>query len=242
MRRLLAAAVLLVMGLVGWQGWKWQSDLRCQYITVDGNAHAERDTLLSLARVDTMQRLYSIDPVLVADRLRRHPWVREAEATRRPTGTLAITVQERRPVALALDAEGLPAYYLDGQGYMMPVENGPAHDVPLLRGGAAAYNPLQPVTKEPVRSLLAALAELKAGTAALVSELEVTSGGEVSLRTTPTPDHGSLRVRLGGEGFRQRMQRLHDFWRQAVIARPELRYEHIDLRFKNQIITRETTP
>ena len=229
------------MGVVGWQGWKWQANLRCRSITITGNHHAERAALLERARVDTMQRLYDIEPMLVADRLQRHPWVASAQVTRRPTGTLEITVQERKPVALVVNEDGVPSFYLDRRGFAMPAGTKAPYDVPLLRAEGLTYHPLQPVQDARVRAVLTALQEVPPTAEALVSEMSVRPTGEVWLRTTPVRGRGSIRVRLGRRRLAQKMSRLQSFWRQAVLPRPQTQFALIDLRFANQIVTREET-
>ena len=238
-RRLLTAVVLLAMAGAGWQGWKWQADLRCRHITITGNRHAERAALLERARVDTTRLLYDIEPMLVADRLQRHPWVKSAQVTRRPTGTLAITVQERQPVALAVNEEGAPSFYLDRQGFAMPAGTEAPFDVPLLRAESLAYHPLQPVQDARVRAVLTALQEIPPTEEALISGLSVRPTGEVWLRTTPAEGRGSIQVRLGRRQLAQKVSRLQSFWRQAVLPRPDAQFTLIDLRFANQIVTRE---
>ena len=177
----------------------------------------------------------------MADRVRRTPWVREAHVRRRPTGTLAIAVEERAPVALVVGADGRPSHYLDAEGYGLPLRPGDPFDVPLLRGAVPAYHPTRPVESAALRDLLAALAGADAETDALVSEVVVGSGGDALLRTSPEGGHGALAVRLGVGGYAGKLRRLRLFWEQAVLPRPEARYESLDLRFDGQIVTRETT-
>ena len=235
-----AGAALLLVGLaVGiWLGWRWQATLKLEAIEIAGAHRAVPDSLVALARVDTGMVLYDIDPAFVADRVRRHPWVRTAEATRLPTGTLEIRVTERVPAALVLSGEGVPSHYLDVQGYQMPLEKGAAFDVPLLRGTLPDYHPVRPVQDERLRSLLTVLAEVDRP---LVSGLEVGEKG-VTLHTTPTGVHGSVPVRLGEGAFRAKLDKLDAFWQQAVLTQPATQFERIDLRFHGQVVTEEVNP
>ena len=233
-----AAAVLVLAGLVV-LGLQWRATLRCEQVVVIGAQHAPPDTLRRLAHVDTSDLLFDIDPVLVADRVQRHPWVQAAEATRLPTGILRIQVQERQPVALVLDRQGHPAHYLDGNGFAMPLVPGTAYDVPLLRGVSEAYHPVRPVEDAGLRDWLAALAAARDETEALVSEAEWRRDGELWLRLTPVGDGAALPVRLGRAPFAPKLERLQAFWRQAVLPRSHYSYDIIDLRFDSQIITRE---
>ncbi|GIV60092.1 MAG: cell division protein FtsQ [Rhodothermaceae bacterium] len=229
---------LLATAATGLLGWRWLATLPCRQIVIEGAHHAERAALLDLARVDTGMVLFDLDPALVADRLVRHPWVAHAEVTRLPTGTLAIDVEERRPVALVVGADGAPSHYLDATGAQMPLVPGAAYDVPLVRGLRQPYHPVQPVQEEAVRAFLAALAAVPPEVEALVSEVEV-RGGELWAYTTPGPAREAVPVRLGRMGFSDKLTRLHAFWHQAVLPRPEKHFRLIDLRFDSQIVTEE---
>lgn len=239
-RALGVAVVIGAVALLGWLAWQWQANLRVEEIDLAGHERAARDTLLALARVDTGAVLFALDPDFVADRLRRHPWVRTAEATRLPTGTLRLRVEERQPAALALDLSGAPAYYLDAEGFQMPLDSGAVYDVPLISGLDAPYQPVRPVQHEAARALLAALADealLREG-AARVSEIAF-ADGEAWLYTAPTGTRAAVPVRLGAEDFGPKLKTLRAFWQQAVRAHPQKTFDLIDLRFQGQVVTRE---
>lgn len=231
--------LLIVVGALGVLGWHWATHLTCEQVAVEGTHHADPAALLKLAQVDTGMVLIGIDPVLVADRVQRHPWVAEASVLRLPTGTIRIDVTERVPVALAFDEQGRPSHYLDREDFMMPVVAGTAYDVPVLHGLRDAYNPVVPVEHAATRALLTALAELDPETNALISEMELRASGDWWLHTTPLPDRGSVLVRIGAADYADRLRRLRAFWEQAVLTRPETQFRLIDLRFDSQIVTRE---
>ncbi len=241
LRALGVAVVVAALGLLGWLAWQWQATLRVYEIDLAGHAHAERDSLLKLARVDTGMTLFGLDPDFVTDRLRRHPWIKTAEATRLPTGTLRLRVTERTPAALALGEDGTPAYYLDAEGFQMPLDSGAVYDVPLLSGLGAPYQPVRPVQHEAARALLAALPEgtLADDGTALVSEIAFGEDGEAWLYTAPTDARGAVSVRLGTDDFDQKLETLRAFWQQAVRAHPQHPFDLIDLRFEGQVVTRE---
>ena len=235
---MLALLVAAVLGTAGVLGWRWLDRLPLQAIDVEGARHAERAALVELAAVDTSMKLFEVDPVIVADRLRRHPWVAAAEVTRLPTGTLRLQVQERRPAALVLDRQGAPAYFVDAAGFSMPLVKEAAYDVPLLRGLRAPYHPVQPLEDPSVRALLAALDAADPAARALVSELTLGRDG-VWLHTTPRPGAGSVPVHLGQGDFAAKLVRLRAFWEQAVLTQPDRSFTLIDLRFDSQIVTQE---
>lgn len=230
-----AGVLIAILGVLGWQ---WQAGLKVEAVDVVGARHADPAALRKLARVDTGAVLYDVDPELIADRVQRHPWVESVSVWRLPTGTLRLGIQERTPAALALDADGAPAYYVDAQGYCMPLVDKSAYDVPLLRGlGEEAYHPVRPVPRETVRSVLKALARSEARN--IVSEVAMRPDGEVVLYTRPTTTRGAIKVRLGMDAYSSKLKQLQAFWTQAILSRPDTKFMLVDLRFDSQIITRE---
>ncbi len=232
----IVALGVLLAGLAA-GGAYYHHTLELVRVDVRGTRFSTPEALGALARIDTSARLFALDPDVIADRVARHPWVARAEATRLPTGVLDIEVEERVPVALAVDASGRATHYLDASGYAMPAPELAVFDVPLVRGVVLPRNATQPVAAPHVRELLGALALLTPEESALVSDLVVEGG--VTLYTPAGPQGTTIPVALGMSGYRERFRRLHAFWQQAVVTRPEKHFESIDLRFSSQIITRE---
>lgn len=235
----LIAAVLLA------GAWVWHRTLPLTRVAVVGAHHARAAEVKQLVNVtpDSVA-LYSLSPLLLADRARRHPWVQEAHVRRLPTGTLRIRLEERKPAVLVMRS-GKPSHYLDAAGFAMPLDNGADSmaafaDVPLLYG-APAYHPTQRIGDRALRDLIAALAHADPITDALISEVTWRPKHTV-LTTSPTGTRGAVEVRLGPHDPSEQLRRLRAFWEQALLTRPETRFEHIDLRFAGQVITRESGP
>lgn len=234
--------VVAVVGVAGAAGYVWTRPLL--RVEVTGAQHAPRAEVVRLAGLRVGERLFGTDDALVEDRVARHPWVRRAEATRLPGGTLRIAVEERVPVALVLDAEGRPKAYLDAAAHAMPARTAPgrradAFDVPLVQGRVLPENLTQPAPLLAVRDLVASLATLSPDASALVSDFLVDARGDVTLRTVAAPGGGALRVRLGRGDYGPKFDALVRFWHRAVLPRPTRRYEVVDLRFAGQVVTRE---
>jgi cell division protein FtsQ len=242
LRLALLAVGLSALTALAVVGWRWQASLPLAAVEVTGVVHADTTELLDLAAVPDSALLFHLDPVILEDRVRRHPWVAEASVTRWVTGTLSIDVEERVPTALVLDGDGRPAYFFDAAGFRMPAvapRPGHAYDVPLLRGRFGDYQPTTPVEDEAVRDLLATLAALPPEVDALVSSVERAADDSFVLHTAPAPGSGSIPVALGRAGFAAKLDRLHAFWDQAILTRPDTPVRRIDLRFDGQIVTRE---
>ena len=234
----IVATSLSLSGLA-YAGWNWLNGLVCEEIIVSGNEHATKEEIIAVARVDTGVRLFHIEPSLIEDRVRRHPWVLSADIVRLPPGALSIEIEERRPVLLALDAGGVPTSYVDAAGFTMPMMGEDLFDVPLLHRARLPKNFAQPVQNSALLELVSVLERIDPDEATLISSFEVEPSGEISMRTIPAAARGSIYVRLGRSGFDEKFSRLTAFWEQALLSRPELRFDLIDLRFDSQIVTRE---
>lgn len=238
------AAGLALAGLVGAALVRVQT-LPLADVRFDGLRFADAETLAELVALPDSMRLVDVEPGLVEDRAERHPWVRSARATRLPSGTLAVRLEEREPVALALGGDGRPAFYLDAEGFMMPATPealAAGFDVPLVTGSVPAYRPTLPVEDAALRRLLAVLPGASPAVDALVSGIERAPDGRLSLLVGPTPGGRMVPVALGRDGFAEKLDRLHAFWEQAVLTRPEHTVRRVDLRFAGQVVTEETAP
>lgn len=236
---LVVSTTLVAVAVLGFLGWKWQANLAFRGITVTGTQFADTTQVASLVGITADTMLFDIDPTLVEDRAVRHPWVRDADVTRQFSGVLEIAVEERTPALLVVDAAGRPSHFLDAEGYAMPLAEGAVFDVPLVRGFREAYHPVRPVQDAAMQDLLATLDQVDASTDALLSEFVFETGGEVVLHTSPTLSGQSIPVRLGRVMFAEKLERLHAFWHQAILAKQDTQFDSIDLRYHSQIVTQE---
>ena len=228
-------AGIAVVATAGWgisAGWQHMADRPCTTMNLQGVHYVDRAALEAMI-LDTM------DPEIIADRLRRHPWVRASSAICYPTGKLHVWVEERVPRALLMSNQGQPAFYVDRLGFMMPKDTLMAFDVPLIHNAHVSYRPLEPTEHHGLRTLVAMLPSLDAATDSLISEFIFADSG-LELITRPTPTGTATRVRLGKEQWKARLEHLEAFWKQQVAQVPGRHYEIIDLRFRGQIVTVET--
>ncbi len=233
----LAAVVggVLTIGLLGWQ---WHSNATVGQVAVTGTSNVVPDTVRRMARVDRGAVMETIDAGLIVDRVTRHPWIEGAEITKQwARRTLMISVTERTPAALVLNEDGGPAYYVDRAGYAMPPPDSGGYDVPLVRGLNAEYHPVQQVAPSSLQTLLKAFPGTDAEP--LVAELVFQPDSTFHLITGPIGAHDALTVRLGTGRFPTKLRRLRAFAEQVLRTSPAKNIAEIDLRFRDQIVTRE---
>ena len=228
-----ALLVIMASGIVAQQHY---SPLPCTQLAILDAVHANTTELRAVANLEMGA---SIDPVLVADRIQRHPWVRTARGWCYQNGIATVVVEERAPQLLIHDQRGAGAYYIDANGYRMPVLPGESFDVPLLAGLEEPYHSVRRVQDNTVRVLARTLSEIDPETDVLISELVLSPDG-VRLYTGSATSSGTVKVLLGKDRIEEKLDRLAAFWKQAVASQPEKRFQLIDLRFDSQIITIES--
>lgn len=118
---LLAAVIVIVF--VGWWGampvYREAVPLVADWfqvrdVTLSGSSRVTHEDVLERLGLQSGETLFSVNSTELADRLKSHPWIREATVNRELFHTLAVTITERRPAAvlrtpslnLLLDEEG----------------------------------------------------------------------------------------------------------------------------------------
>ena len=236
-------AVLGVLILAGWGGsllWRnagpWMAELfRVREITVVGLQQITRAEVVTRLRLDKQAILYDIDPEKLVERLRTHPWIKDAELTRLPFHQLQVTIVERRPAAVVQRSEINVLVDEEGQ---------------ILKWLGRVDEPSLPlcVGVEP-RSLAQGASRerrtIKAAVTLAGILAETTSDRIVIDATNPANLVATVkdsRLSFGNAGFQEK-------WSLYARLRPNLATEHrvagdpspidVDLRFAGRVIVRE---
>lgn len=232
------ALLIVLFSTGGWIAWQWVQQVTLQEIRIRGVVNVQDAEVLDLLRVDTGAVMFDLNAVMLEDRVVRHPWIRQADVARLPSGVLDIRVEERTPVALLMTSEGRMDYWVDAEGWRLPVTDRARYDVPLIFAVQEAWHPMRPIEHEPTRMLVRDLAEASVRLDALVSEFVWEQDGWV-VHLTPAPPHGSIPVVLGRDRFTDRFDMLLAFWDQQVLQHANKIYDRVDLRFDSQVVVEE---
>jgi cell division protein FtsQ len=150
------AALLLALCVGGGLAWRsgrfdalaaWAENdgvallARCGFkvdeVDVVGRAHVDKDTLLATGGLEFGAPIFGFSPQSVRQRIESLPWVETAAVERRLPGTVAITIIERKPIALWQHNERISM--IDAAGINLgPASLDAAPDLPLVVGGDAA--------------------------------------------------------------------------------------------------------
>jgi len=100
-------------------------------VVVVGARNVDPDEVIDRAQVSVGVPIFGLSADSVIARVRLIPWVLDARVTRRFSGRLEIHVVERTPVGLIWQGR---FYLVDASGFVAPLENGRAPDVPVVMG------------------------------------------------------------------------------------------------------------
>ncbi|MDI6853942.1 MAG: FtsQ-type POTRA domain-containing protein [Deltaproteobacteria bacterium] len=101
-------------------------------IEITGTDRLDPALLLQMTGLGPGVSLLALRPARVEQALRAHPWIAEAELTRRWPNRVHLAIQERKPVALVQVGE---IYYADRKGSLFkPLSPGDPHDFPIITG------------------------------------------------------------------------------------------------------------
>lgn len=232
-----AAFAALLCGYAGYRAYAWVQTsgmLRVSRITVDGNERMSSGEVAAVLDGAVGSDMLGIDLEDWRDKLLRAPWVAGVEIRRVLPGTLAVSIDERRPMGVGRLGDAL--YLIDDTGtiidefgpnyaeFDLPVIDGlvsPQGGDTLVDGGRAAL----------VGRLLVDL-DRRPDLARRVSQIDVSDVRDAVLILKDDATH----VRVGTSRFVERLQSYLDL-------APRLRehaadIEYVDLRFDERVYVR----
>ena len=105
---------------------------RVREVEVEGGQKVTKETLLSLAAVEGMPNLFSVNLKEVVRGLESHPWIDQVRVRKVFPNKILIQIEEKKPMAI-IQLEEL--YYIDIKGEIFsPVRNRDEYNYPYLTG------------------------------------------------------------------------------------------------------------
>jgi hypothetical protein len=193
------------------------------------------------ARVEAGRPLDEIDPLQVRESIAAEPWIESARALRLPTGTLVISVVERRAVARWRISESSNIELIDQRGKRFAGATERGGPLPLVHGEIKADGSLPPSAIEILDELrrygsfaidpnLLTLHLPDHQSAEIGTESEVDSGYVLQI------GKGGPRAILGKRLFTQRVARLAALLESEEATLRDARW--IDLRYADRAVLR----
>jgi hypothetical protein len=206
---------------------------RVQEVEVLGTRFLTEDSIIAQLQIDSKSSVWEDKSVWV-ERVTAHPLVRSAEVRRLVPSGLRITIEERRPIALAATPTLEP---VDAEGYRLPID--PARyrlDLPIITSSRTPPDAAH-LFPEDVRALAAEVGRLMhsdAGFLQRVSTLRWDERGSIVARLTGPDVVFLLQPGISAHRLREGDAALAD----ALSRTPGNVPAVIDLRFADQVVVR----
>lgn len=230
-----AVAVWSIMLAAGEIAPILQRGLEIREVQVTGVRHMTQQDVLDRLALKKGLALHQVSGRSLVERLRAHPWIKDATVERLPPHTLAIVVLERLPAAVLRTGSG---YLLcDAEGVVLSqlgVQDDPS--LPLLIGfDAKALGQGEGQARQAVQSGVN-LAKLIAMTFDGRVEIDVTNSSGLIASTK------GVRFHFGNEALSaqwERFRKVRSSLRLAALDGKKRDMSEVDLRYDNRVIVRE---
>ena len=212
-----------------------QRGLEIREVQVNGIHHATKQEVLDRLALKPGIALHQVTEPYLVERLRAHPWIKDATVERIPPHTLAVTVLERRPAAVLRTGSG---HVLSDEEGSVLSQLGSQDDptLPLLIGlDAKSLGQGDARFRETVQSSVS-----------LARMIATTFDGRVEIDATNSSNLVALTKRVR---FQFGSEALSDQWERFRKVKPSLKLaaldgkkrdvSEVDLRYDNRVIVRE---
>lgn len=210
--------------------------LRLERIELNSLKRLTRDEVITQAGVKIGDGMLSLRLKRIGEQLAKNPWVEKVRVRRYLPGTLVVEIVEREPVAIANMGY---LYYLDKNGDVFkPLTVGDGLDYPVITGITEEDMGKDPAgAKGAFQSALSLVAQLRSNTLLKledISEIHYDKGFGFTLFAMEK----GVPVRLGSNGFPEKLARLNRIFGDLKAQLPTL--EYIDLDYNDKIIVKKT--
>ena len=228
------STALLFLALV--TRWLIEHDvLLLKEVYVEGTVFTSKETIYQLAQPDFSRNIFEIDFDEMAERVKQHPLVRDADVRLRFPSSIVIQVVEREPLAV-LAGEQLVA--IDDSGKALPASDPKLlHDCPVITNLPAAAT-TDSSAASPFADVVACLRQIRENNFALYSEIsEISYSPKVGIYFYLT--NGSIPVLVGADDFGTKADNLMKVYRILEQEETLSHVEYFDLRFRGQVVVKE---
>ena len=234
-RPALLTAVLILVGLGVVAGFYWQQSLRVDTLRVSGIWFNQEADILEAAQIPLGIAPESLNLEELKNRVMRLDYVKSVHPYIEPGGTLHLSVEERLPIALLVG--GSVERYTDAEGVQLPVLTGKTVDVPLVYGFSSTRltDTLKTTDFKQIARFLEEAKEHKFAWATLSEVAFDPKEGVVALS-----HENGVKLLFGTASFTNKLATWELFYTQVIRETGIARIAQIDLRFNDQIITRES--
>lgn len=211
----------------------WSQTVTVEELNINTLSFTETKEIEAAAAVPFGIQPDSLDIQEVVDRVEKLSYVRSVVPYIEPSGDLRLTISEREPIALLID--GSQRAYVDAEGVILPVLENKTRDVPLLYGySVQASDTLKDEAFLQVRDFLMKAKIDQFGWTTISEVAFDPMDGVVALS-----HENGVKLIFGRNDFDMKLENWKAFYKQVVRTKGIQSMQQVDLRFSNQVVTRE---
>lgn len=201
-------------------------------VEIIGNKNAPKSELLSLFEIDTTKSIFDIDLKAISAKIKKHPFVHEAQVSRKLPNNLVVKIIERQPLAIV---NGKKLSLIDKYGQFLPeLKMFDPVDFPVISN----INPTE-ANNPKLTLILSFLDAIKVQNFSLYSQVsEISFSDKVGIYFYLIED--STPVIVGNEDFVQKAEKLMKVIKIINHNSQLSTVKCFDLRFKDQVIVKES--
>lgn len=224
---------MMVTGLAVLAAMYWNKNVTVQEVQVNALYFTDYESIKQAAAVPLGVKPDSLDLDALILRVEKLDYVRSVIPYIEPSGDLRLNVSEREPIALLVS--GANRKYVDAEGVRLPIPKGKTRDVPLLYGySAASTDTIKTESFTQVRDFLMQ-AKIDGFGWTTISEVAFDeTDGVVALSY-----ENGVKLIFGRNNFKTKLENWKAFYAQVVKTKGIDAMRQVDLRFTNQVVTRE---
>lgn len=217
-----------------WLGYQALGSAEVTDIQVSGNYYATAEEITESLGAEPGTPLDSLSYLELIDRVESLPYVHRADLEVSAAGRIRINVTERQPGALL--AGGDMNSYVDYDGVRLPVVQGKSADVPLLYVPPSEIS-ADSVSGEAFNTLSGFLKAVRSDRMVYNTISEI--GYDRQEGVVALSDDNAVRLVFGHENFERRIRNWRGFYTEIIPEKGMRNMHRVDLRFENQVVTRE---
>lgn len=229
-----ATTIMLVVGVAVLAAVYWNRNVTVDELSFSGNEITDIEMLTKAANVEFGVHPDSLDLSVIIERIEKVDYIKSATPYVEPSGELNIEIVERTPVALLINDE--KRAYVDAEGVKLPIYENKTFDLPLVYGFDASTDS-DTLKSEAFKQISTFLTEAKQNKFGWLTISEVAYNKEEGV--VALSQENGVKLLFGSNDFRIKLENWEAFYTEVIRVKGIQTMQQVDLRFANQVVTRE---
>lgn len=227
-------AILMVLGVAVLAALYWNRNVTVNDVEISGTYFSTPEEITNAANIPLGIKPDSLDLKSMVKRIETLDYVQSVIPYIEPSGDLKLTIQERVPIAVLV--KGKDRIYVDTEGVRLPILDGKTLNLPLVYGFRATQkrDTLKANEFKQIRDFLVRAKVNEFGWATISEVAYSKEEGVIALS-----HENGVKLLFGVDNFDAKLRNWEAFYTEVVRAKGIQEMQQVDLRFKNQVVTRE---